>query len=123
MATAKKATQDLTKLTKKDLQVKITKLGGTFAAKDTKQKLIATVTKLQPAEKPKARRGSSKEELRRLFDANGYVTNDDIDSVARKLGVKTQSVMTALSDLQNPKWANGPVLGIAKEGDRYCLSA
>lgn len=121
MATAKKASQDLTTLTKKDLQQKITKLGGTFKAKDTKEKLVATITKLQPAAKPNARRGSSKEELRRLFEANGYVTNDDLDAISRQLGVKRESVQTALSDLQNPKWAQGPVLKVEKHSGGYKL--
>ena len=121
MATAKKATQDLAALTKKDLQLKITKLGGTFKAKDTKDKLIATITELYPAAQPKARRGSSKEELRHLFKAKGYVTNDDLEAIARQLGVKRESVMTALSDLQNPKWAQGPVLKIENDNGRYVV--
>ena len=119
MATTKKATQDFATLTKKDLQLKITKLGGTFKAKDNKEKLIAAITKLESAAKPRARRGSSKEELRSLFEANGYVTRDDLDAIARQLGVKRESVQTALSDLQNPNWSKGPALNIEKDGDRY----
>jgi NADH:ubiquinone oxidoreductase subunit E len=123
MATAKKAPRDLTSLTKKELQQTITKLGGTYKAKDTKEKLIATISQLQPAAELEARRGSSKQELRQLFDANGYVTNEDIDAIARQLGVKRESVQTALSDLQNPKWAKGPVLKVQKKGDRYALTS
>jgi NADH:ubiquinone oxidoreductase subunit E len=72
--------------------------------------------------KPKKARAPSKEELRTLFDANGCVTTADIEAIAARLGVKVDSVRTAISDLQSEKWARGPALKIEKAGENYILS-
>jgi len=116
MARTKKAPEQQNSLTKKELQDELKKLSGAFKARDSKETLIKLLDKTK---RQRFRRGSSKEEIRRLFDANGYVTKADLDHIARQLGIKRESVQTALSDLQNPKWAQGPTVIVEKEGDRY----
>ncbi len=96
-------------MTKQELIAKIVELGGEKPkAKTSKVELEATLEQLTA--KPTKRHGSSKDSLRALFMKNGFVTREDVARIADQLGVKLNSVETALVDLKNPKWAGGPVI-------------
>ena len=109
-------------MTKQELMKKIVELGGSKPnAKSTKAELEGTLKKL--ASKPTKRRGSSKDALRTLFKRNGCVTKTDIDQIANNLGVKPNTVETALVDLKNPKWAGGPVINHKKDDEGRYVAA
>ncbi len=109
-------------MTKQELIAKIIELGGAKPkAKASKTELECTLKDL--AAKPTKRRTSSKDSLRALFTKNGFVTRDDIEKIADQLGVKLNSVETALVDLKNPKWAGGPVINHKRDDDgRYMVT-
>ena len=61
--------------------------------------------------------------LRILFKKNGFVTKADIIQIANNLGVKPNTVETALVDLKNPKWAGGPVVSHKKDDEGRYIAA
>lgn len=65
----------------------------------------------------------AKATLREKFEKAGVVTPKQIDNIAEKLSVTRATVLTALSDLKNAKYAGkaGP-LNIEKDGDSYRLA-
>ena len=65
---------------------------------------------------------SAKATLREKFERRGYVTAKQTDQIAEKLNVTRSTVLTAMSDLKNAKYAGkaGP-LNIQKDGDGYRL--
>ena len=71
-----------------------------------------TATKKIRAKKPIG----AKVTLREKFTRKGFVTQKQIDNIAAKLNVSRSTVLTAMSDLKNPKYAGraGP-LDITKE--------
>ncbi|MCH9007057.1 hypothetical protein IIA29_03470 [candidate division KSB1 bacterium] len=60
--------------------------------------------------------------LRGKFERAGVVTVGQVDKIAEQLRVTRSTVLTAMSDLKNPKYAGkaGP-LNIEKDGDAYRL--
>ena len=73
-----------------------------------------TATKRTKAKKPIGAKGT----LREKFTRNGYVTQKQIDNIATKLNVSRATVLTAMTDLKNPKYAGktGP-LDVKKDQD------
>ena len=102
--------------TKTQLQQALQEAGVSFKSKATKaelEKLLADSTK-QTGKKPRG----AKATLRDTFAQSGFVTTKDIKRIATTLKVQKATVLTALSDLQNPRYAGaaGP-LAIQKDDD------
>ncbi len=109
-------------MTKQELITKIIQLGGTKSnAKSSKAELETTLKSL--SSKPAKRRTSSKDSLRTLFAKNGFVTKDDIAAIADNLGVKLNSVETALVDLKNPKWSGSSVISHKRDDQGRYVAA
>ncbi len=109
-------------MTKSNLIAKIIELGGEKPkAKASKAELENTLKSLSA--KPTKRRSSSKDSLRALFAKNGFVSKTDLSRIADQLGVKLNSVETALVDLKNPKWAGGPVVNHKRDVEGRYVAA
>ena len=83
-----------------------------------------TATKKTKAKKTKAKQPlGAKATLRERFTKAGVVTSKQIDKIAAESNVTRSTVMTAMSDLKNPKYAGqaGP-LSIERDGDAYRLA-
>ena len=64
-----------------------------------------------------------KQVLRDRFTKAGVVTPKQIDSIVAKLNVTRATVLTAISDLKNERYAGSlGVLAIEKNGDSYRLA-
>ena len=97
----------------------------TKATKGELEKILAENEKSNGQTKPttKATKLGAKATLREKFSKSGVVTSKQIDKIATQLNVTRATVLTALSDLKNPKYAGkaGP-LAIEKSGDEYRLA-
>lgn len=61
--------------------------------------------------------------LRGKFERAGVVTAKQIDNIAEKLNVTRSTMLTAMSDLKNPRYAGkAGALNIEKDGDSYRLA-
>ena len=86
---------------------------------DNQQAVNGHATPKNKAKKPLG----SKAALRHEFERHGYVTSKQIDQIAATLNVTRSTVMTAMADFKNAKYAGkaGP-LNIEKDGDSYRLA-
>ncbi|MCH7537131.1 MAG: hypothetical protein IID57_04695 [Proteobacteria bacterium] len=112
-------------MTKTALQDQLRKAGITFRSKATKAELGKLLSKANGQTKPtpKKNKVGAKQVLREKFTQHGVVTVEQIDKIAERLSVTRATVLTALSDLKNAKYAGkaGP-LDIQKDGDNYRLA-
>ena len=83
---------------------------------------IAAMLSATPKNKAKKPLGA-KATLRDKFKKAGVVTSKQLDNIATSLSVSRSTVLTAMTDLKNPKYAGkaGP-LNIEKNGDEYRLA-
>lgn len=105
--------------TKTELQERLKKIGVEFRTKATKAELQKLLADSQQAKtKANGHAKGAKATLREKFTLRGYVTAKRIDNIAEKLNVTRATVLTAMSDLKNPKYAGqaGP-LNIEKDED------
>jgi soluble cytochrome b562 len=112
-------------MTKTALQDQLRKAGVPFKAKATKAELQEMLSKANGQTKPttKKNKAGAKQVLRDRFTQHGVVTVGQIDKIASKLNVQPATVRTALSDLQNAKYAGSlGALAIEKDGDSYRLA-
>ena len=117
-------------MTKTALQDQLRKAGVPFKAKATKEELEKLLAKNQKPNghtkdlTPKNKKPlGAKAVLREKFTQHGVVTVGQIDKIASKLNVQPATVRTALSDLQNAKYAGKPgPLTIKRDGDAYRLA-
>ena len=110
---------NMSEMTKTDLIEKIVKLGGEKPnAKTPKSKLVEMA---QALHEPAKRKGSAKTSLRALFEKRGAVTVGDMEKISAELGVKLNTVQTALIDLKSPKWCGegGPIAYQKDDKGRY----
>ncbi len=110
-------------MTKTKLQQALQKAGVPFKSKATKaqlEELVKANGQTKPTTQKKA--AGAKQVLRDKLTKHGVVTVGQIDKIAEKLSVTRATVLTAMSDLKNPKYAGqaGP-LDIEKDGDSYRL--
>ncbi len=109
---------------KTELQDQLRKAGVPFKAKATKAELQETLSKANGQTKPTTKKNKAgvKQVLRDKFTQHGVVAVGQIDKIAEKLSVTRATVLTAMSDLKNAKYAGkaGP-LNIEKDGDSYRL--
>ena len=120
-----------TTMTKTELQQRLKKADVMFRTKAPKaelEKLLANSQKpnghATSKKKTNAKRPlGAKATLREKFTQSGVVTSKQIDNIAANSNVTRATVLTALSDLKNPKYAGqaGP-LAIEKSGDEYRLA-
>ena len=113
-------------MTKKTLQQELKDADIAFDSKATKAELEKLLADSQPAptkSKANGRAKGAKAVLREKFKKAGVVTAGQIDKIAEKLSVTRSTVLTALSDLKNEKYAGkaGP-LNIQKDDDGYRLA-
>ena len=108
--------------TKTELQDALQKAGIPFKSKAPKAELEKLLAKSQQA-KTKTKTKSAKPlgakaTLRHKFERRGYVTSKQLDEIAATLSVTRSTVLTAMTDLKNPKYAGqqGP-LHIQKDDD------
>ena len=113
-------------MNKTTLQDQLRKADIAFDSKATKAELEKLLADSQPAptkSKANGRAKGAKAVLREKFKKAGVVTAGQIDKIAEKLSVTRSTVLTALSDLKNEKYAGkaGP-LNIQKDDDGYRLA-
>lgn len=114
----------LDKMTIAELTTELNRRAGTKVkkAKGSKASIITKIEALPESkvEKRESKRGpSTKMVLRDLFK-NKKTALTMAEMVAACPTVKANTVETALVDLKNPKWAQGPVLRILRgEDDKY----
>ena len=112
-------------MTKTALQQELRNADITFRSKATKAELEQLLAKANGQAKPTTKKNKvgAKQVLREKFKKAGVVTVGQIDKIAEKLSVQPATVRTALSDLQNARYAGklGP-LTIKKDGDAYRLA-
>lgn len=112
-------------MTKTALQDQLRKAGITFRSKATKAELGQLLSKANGQTKPTAKKNKVgvKQVLRDKFKKAGVVTIGQIDKIAEKLSVTRSTVLTAMTDLKNAKYAGkaGP-LNIEKDNDGYRLA-
>ncbi len=86
---------------------------------DNQQAVNGHATPKNKAKKPLG----SKAALRHKFEQRGYITSKQIDQIAATLNVTRATVLTAMSDLKNPKYAGSlGALDVQKDGDDYRLA-
>ena len=112
-------------MTKTQLHAALRAAGVMFRTKAPKAELETLLTKANGQAEPttKKKPAGAKQVLREKFTQQGVVTVGQIDKIASKLNVQPATVRTALSDLQNAKYAGklGP-LTIKRDGDAYRLA-
>lgn len=90
-----------------------------FPAKAKKAELEELLAAAQqPARKPRA---STKTMLRELFPNVGdsHSVEDVVAHITAQHAVQPATIGTMIGDLKNPKYAAGPCINIAREGDTY----
>ena len=114
--------------TKTELQERLKNADIAFDSKATKaelQKLLADSqqTETETETKANGHAKGAKAVLRETLERRGVVTSKQIDRIVTKLNVTRSTVLTAMSDLKNEKYAGsaGP-LAIEKDGDDYRLA-
>ena len=109
-------------MTKTELQHTLQKAGITFRSKATKAEL-EKLAKANGQAKPTTNKVGAKAVLREKFTRSGVVAVGEIDKIAEQLSVTRSTVLTAMTDLKNAKYAGkaGP-LNIEKDGDSYRLA-
>ncbi|MCH8277769.1 MAG: hypothetical protein IIC12_02410 [Proteobacteria bacterium] len=114
-------------MNKTTLQDQLRKADIAFDSKATKAELEKLLADSQPPaptkSKANGRAKGAKAVLREKFKKAGVVTAGQIDKIAEKLSVTRSTVLTAMSDLKNEKYAGkaGP-LNIQKDDDGYRLA-
>ncbi|MCH7688814.1 MAG: HTH domain-containing protein [Planctomycetes bacterium] len=110
---------------KTELRDQLRKAGVPFKAKATKAELQQLLSKADGQTKPttKKNKAGAKAVLREKFTQHGVVTVGQIDKIAERLNVTRATVLTAISDLKNAKYAGSlGALAIEKDGDSYRLA-
>ena len=117
-------------MTKTQLHEALRAAGVMFRTKAPKAELETLLTEQANGHATKAKSAKdngppkgAKAMLRGKFEKAGVVTVGQIDKIAEQLSVSRATVLTAMSDLKNPKYAGqaGP-LNIEKDGDSYRLA-
>ncbi len=111
-------------MTKKTLQQELKNADIAFDSKATKAELQQLLADSQQTEtKANGHAKGAKAVLRETLERRGVVTAKQIDRIVTNLNVSRSTVMTAMSDLKNEKYAGsaGP-LDIEKDGDNYRLA-
>lgn len=113
-------------MTKVQLHDALRAAGVMFRTKAPKAELEMLLTEQANGKtKPTTKKNKvgAKQVLREKFKKAGVVTVGQIDKIASKLNVQPATIRTALSDLQNARYAGklGP-LTIKKDGDSYRLA-
>ena len=112
-------------MTKTALQDQLRKADITFRSKAPKAELEQLFAEANGQTKPtpKKNKVGVKATLREMFTRSGVVTVGQIDKIASKLSVTRSTVLTAMTDLKNAKYAGkaGP-LNIQKDDDGYRLA-
>ncbi len=111
-------------MTKAQLHEALRAAGVMFRTKAPKAELETLLTEQANGQaKPTTNKVGAKQVLREKFTQQGVVTVGQIDKIASKLNVTRSTVLTAMSDLKNAKYAGqaGP-LNIEKDGDSYRLA-
>lgn len=112
--------------TKTELQERLKNADIAFDSKATKaelQQLLADSQQTETETKANGHAKGAKAVLRETLERRGVVTSKQIDRIVTKLNVTRSTVLTAMSDLKNEKYAGsaGP-LAIEKDGDDYRLA-
>ena len=116
-------------MTKVQLHEALRAAGVMFRTKAPKAELEKLFTEQAngQATKAKSAKGNgppkgAKAMLRGKFERAGVVTVGQIDKIAEQLSVSRSTVLTAMSDLKNPKYAGkAGALNIERDGDVYRL--
>ena len=112
-------------MTKTALQQELRNADITFRSKATKAELEQLLSKANGQTKPTTKKNKVgvKQVLREKFSRSGVVTTKQIDQIAAESNVTRATVLTAMSDLKNAKYAGkaGP-LNNQKDGDSYRLA-
>lgn len=113
-------------MTKKALQQELKNADIAFDSKATKaelQQLLADSQQTETKAKANGHAKGAKAVLRETLERRGVVTAKQIDRIVTNLNVTRATVLTAMSDLKNEKYAGqaGP-LNIEKDGDSYRLA-
>ena len=113
-------------MTKTQLHDALRAAGVMFRTKAPKaelEKLFTEQANGQAESTTKKKPAGAKQVLREKFTQQGVVTVGQIDKIAEQLNVTRSTVLTAMSDLKNAKYAGqaGP-LNIEKDGDSYRLA-
>ena len=120
-------------MTKAQLHEALRAAGVMFRTKAPKAELEKLLTENEkqnghtkdstPKNKKAPKPRGAKTLLREDFERNGVVTTKQIKQIAASLNVQPATVLTAMSDLKNAKYA-GPLgaLNIEKDGDSYRLA-
>ena len=113
-------------MTKAQLHEALRASGVKFRTKAPKAELEKLFAESQQAKKKTKANGhvtGAKTTLRAKFEKVGVVTSKQIDQIATTLSVTRATVLTAMSDLKNPKYAGSlGALAIEKDGDSYRLA-
>ena len=112
-------------MTKAQLHEALRASGVMFRTKAPKAELEQLFEEANGQAKPTAKKNKVgvKATLRDKFAKDGVVTVGQIDKIAEKLSVTRSTVLTAMTDLKNAKYAGkaGP-LNIEKDDDGYRLA-
>ena len=108
-------------MTKAQLQEALRASGVMFRTKAPKAELEQLFAEAKPT--AKKNKVGVKATLREMFTRSGVVTVGEIDKIAEQLSVTRSTVLTAMTDLKNAKYAGkaGP-LNIEKDNDDYRLA-
>ena len=112
-------------MTKTQLHEALRAAGVMFRTKAPKAELETLLTKANGQAEPMTKKKSAgaKQVLREKFKKAGVVTVGQIDKIAEQLSVSRATVLTAMSDLKNAKYAGkAGALNIEKDGDSYRLA-
>ena len=112
-------------MTKLQLHAALRAAGVMFRTKAPKAELEKLFTEQDNGQtKPttKKKPAGAKQVLRDRFTKQGVVTVGQIDKIAEQLSVTRSTVLTAMSDLKNAKYAGkAGALNIERDGDVYRL--
>ena len=110
-------------MTKVQLHEALRASGVMFRTKAPKAELEKLFADGQTKPTAKKNKVGVKATLREMFTRSGVVTVGEIDKIAEQLSVTRSTVLTAMTDLKNAKYAGkaGP-LNIEKDGDDYRLA-
>ena len=115
-------------MTKAQLHEALRAAGVMFRTKAPKAELQQLLGESQQAKKKTKVKANghakgAKATLREKFKKAGVVTSKQIDKIASQLNVTHSTVLTAMSDLKNAKYAGSlGALNIEKDGDDYRLA-
>ena len=111
-------------MTKTQLHEALRASGVMFRTKAPKaelEKLFAEANG-QTKPTPKKNKVGVKATLREMFTRSGVVTVGQIEQIATKLNVQKATILTAMTDLKNAKYAGkAGAINIERDGDVYRL--